>query len=89
MFLSQRRTCAMGAVGVRLPSTGRLIKAHKGTAQSHAPLFHPLALAAGSPLFPLLLSRVISKVILIMKAGSGFFSTVQNALLSNTVVSWL
>lgn len=67
----------MGAVGVRLPSTGRLIKAHEGSAPSHSPLFHPLALAAGSPLFPLLLLCVISEVILIMKAGSGSFSTVQ------------
>lgn len=67
----------MGAVGVHLLSTGRLIKAHKGSALSHAPLFHPLALAAGSLLFPLLLSVVISEVTLIMEAGSGSFSTVQ------------
>lgn len=49
-------TCEVGAVGVRLPSTGRLIKAHEGSAPSHALMFHPLALAAGSPLSPLLLS---------------------------------
>ncbi len=77
-FIPEKDLCD-GSRGCPSPLDWTFDQGTQGTAQSHAPLFHPLALAAGSPLFPLLLSRVISKVILIMKAGSGFFSTVKCA----------
>lgn len=70
----------MGAVGVRLSSTGCLIQAHKGSAPSHAPLFHPLALAAGPPLSTFV---VVSNLGNDLNYGGrvGFFLYRPNALL--------
>ncbi|KAL1271093.1 hypothetical protein QQF64_030109 [Cirrhinus molitorella] len=68
-------------MGVRLPSTGRLIKPHEGSAPSHAPLFHPLALAAGFPLSPTFV--VVSNLGSDLNYGGrvGFFLYRPNALL--------